>query len=144
MSKAHIQPEVLVSHGNARTAPQGRLLIVERHLAGWPQAHIAAAMGISRKCVRAWLDRYAEGGAAGLADRSSRPDRSPTRTAVEVETRVLELRRRERRGPEWIGAELGVPAWTVSRILARHQVPRLAVLDPITGEAIRSSKVTSP
>jgi transposase InsO family protein len=132
-----------VSHGSARTTPHGRLLIVERHRAGWPQAHIAAAMGISRKCVRTWLDRYADGGQAGLVDRSSRPHRTPTRTSAEVEVRVVALRRRERRGPAWIGAELGVPARTVSRILARHQLPPLAVLDPITGEVIRASKLTA-
>ena len=50
---------------------------------------------------------------------------------------------RERRGPDWIGAELGVPARTVSRILGRHRVPRLAALDPITGEVIRGSKATA-
>ena len=36
-----------MSHGNARTTVHGRKLIVTRHLAGWPQAHIAAAMGFS-------------------------------------------------------------------------------------------------
>jgi len=143
LSKAHIRPEVLVSHGSARTTLHGRLLIVQRHQAGWPQAHIAAAMGLSRKCVKTWIARYAEGGAAGLRDRSSRPHRMPTRTSAEVESQVVELRRRERRGPEWIGAELGVPARTVSRILRRHQMPRLAVLDPITGQVIRASKVTT-
>jgi hypothetical protein len=35
---------------------------------------------------------------------------------------VVDLRRRERRGPDRIGAELGVPARTVSRILCRHRV----------------------
>src|SRR5689334_8015370 len=100
-------------------------------------------MGISRQCVKKWLDRYEAEGDAGLEDRSSRPHRSPSRTSREVEDRVVELRRRERRGPEWIGAELGVPARTVSRILARHQVPHLAVLDPITGQVIRASKVTA-
>jgi hypothetical protein len=58
LSKAHIRPEVLVSHANARTTPIGRLLIVERAAAGWPLAHIAAAMGISRKCVRTWVTRF--------------------------------------------------------------------------------------
>lgn len=143
LSKAHSNPEVLVSHGNARTVLHGRLLIVERHQAGWPQAHIAKAMGISRKCVKTWLDRYAAEGEAGLRDRSSRPHHTPRRTSVEVESRVVELRRRERRGPAWIGAELGVPARTVSRILVRHAMPPLAVLDPITGEVIRSSKATA-
>jgi transposase InsO family protein len=132
-----------VSHANARTTVLGRLLIVERHRAGWPQAHIAAAMGISRKCVKTWLDRYATEGEAGLATRSSRPHTMPTRTAPEVEHQIVDLRTRERRGPDWIGAELKVPARTVSRVLARHQVPHLAVLDPITGQVIRASKATA-
>jgi transposase InsO family protein len=132
-----------VSHGSARTTLHGRLLIVQRHRAGWPQAHIAAAMGVSRKCVKTWIDRFAEQGEAGLRDRSSRPHRVPSRTSAQIEARVVELRRRERRGPEWIGAELGIPARTVSRILCRHQMPRLAVLDPITGELIRASKATA-
>jgi transposase len=132
-----------VSHANARTTVHGRLLIVERWRNGWKKAHIAAAMGISRKCVRTWLTRYAEEGEAGLADRSSRPHRSPRRTAAEVEDRIVELRERERRGPAWIGAELGVPARTVSRVLVRRGLPRLAALDPMTGQVIRASKATA-
>jgi transposase InsO family protein len=132
-----------VSHGNARTTVHGRKLIVERHEAGWKQAHIAAAMGISRKCVRTWIARFAAEGEAGLADRSSRPHTSPTRTAVEVEDRIVAMRTDQRRGPDWIGAELGVPARTVSRVLVRRGQPRLCALDPMTGEVIRSSKATA-
>lgn len=132
-----------MSHRNARTTFQGRLLIVERHRAGWPQAHIAKAMGVSRRCVRKWLDRYAAEGEAGLHDRSSRPHSCPRRTSAEVEQRILETRRRERRGPDWIGAELGVPARTVSRVLARHRMPRLCTMDPLTGWVIRASKSTA-
>jgi transposase InsO family protein len=132
-----------VSHGNARLTVHGRLLIVQRHRAGWPQAHIAAAMGVSRKCVRTWIGRFAAEGEAGLRDRSSRPGRTTTRTPVEVERRIVELRRSQRRGPAWIGAELGLCPRTVSRVLARHKMPRLALLDPITGEVIRASKVTA-
>jgi transposase InsO family protein len=121
----------------------GRKLIVDRHRAGWRQAHIAAAMGISRTCVRTWITRYAAEGEAGLADRSSRPHTSPRRTSVEVEDRIVELRSQQRRGPAWIGAALGVPARTVSRVLVRRGQPRLAALDPMTGEVIRSSKVTA-
>ena len=130
-------------HGNARTTVLGRKLIVDRHKAGWRQAHIAAAMGISRKCVRTWITRYATEGEAGLADRSSRPHTSPTRTTVEVEDRIVATRTDHRRGPDWIGAELGVPARTVSRVLARRGQPRLCELDPMTGEVIRSSKQTA-
>ena len=132
-----------MTHGNARTTFQGRLLIVQRHGAGWPQAHIAKAMGISRKCVKKWLDRHAVEGEAGLHDRSSRPRSCPHRTSAEAEQRIIEVRRRERRGPDWIGAELGVPARTVSRVLARHHLPRLVELDSITGERIRASKATA-
>src|SRR5262245_63792189 len=108
LSKAHSNPEVLVSHGSARTTFLGRLLIVARYRAGWPQAHIAAAMGVSRKCVKTWLDRHAVEGEAGLVDRSSRPRTMPTKTSSEVEAKIVALRRAQRRGPDWIGAELGV------------------------------------
>jgi transposase InsO family protein len=132
-----------VSHANARTTVHGRLLIVERWRNGWKKAHIAAAMGISRKCVRTWIARFQDEGEAGLADRSSRPHTSPTRTAAEVEDRIVDLRDRERRGPAWIGVELGVPARTVSRVLVRRGLPRLAALDPMTGQVIRASKATA-
>lgn len=96
-----------MSHGSARTTLHGRLLIVQRFEAGWPQSHIAAAMGVSRKCVKTWIDRYAAEGEAGLRDRSSRPHRMPTRTSARVEQAIVDLRLQQRRGPEWIGAEAG-------------------------------------
>ena len=132
-----------MSHGNARTTVHGRKLIIARYRAGWRQAHIAAAMGISRKCVRTWIARFDAEGEAGLVDRSSRPRTSPKRISAEMEDRIVELRSRERRGPAWIGAELGVPARTVSRVLVRRGQPRLCVLDPMTGEVIRASKATA-
>ena len=143
LSKAHSNPEVLVSHGSARTTFNGRLLIVQRRQAGWPQAHIAAAMGISRKCVKTWLDRYQAEGLAGLHDRSSRPHSMPTRTDPATEAAIVELRRAERIGPDEISHRLGVPARTISRVLARHDMPRLMMLDPMTGEIIRASKATA-
>jgi transposase InsO family protein len=129
-------------HGSARLTVHGRLLIVQRHQAGWKKAHIAAAMGVSRRCVQTWIDRFAAEGEAGLRTRSSRPHTTPTRTSEQVEQRVLELRWRERRGQDWIGPELGVPPRTVSRILRRHEVPSLAECDPMTGEVIRASRAT--
>jgi transposase InsO family protein len=132
-----------MSHGSARLTVHGRLLIVQRHQQGWRQAHIAAAMGVSRKCVKTWLDRFETEGVEGLRDRSSRPRTTPTRTPALVEQRVLELRRLERRGQDWLGAELGVPARTIARILRRHRVPYLRECDPMTGEVIRASKETA-
>ena len=49
----------------------------------------------------------------------------------------------QRRGPDWIGAELGLPARTVGAILARHGVPHLADCGPLTGELIRASRQTT-
>ena len=132
-----------MSHGSARLTVYGRLLIVQRHQQGWRQAHIAAAMGVSRKCVKTWIERYAAEGEAGLQTRSSRPHRSPTRTPAQIEQRVLVLRRQERRGQDWLGPELGLPPRTVARILRRHHMPYLRDCDPITGEVIRASKVTA-
>jgi hypothetical protein len=60
-----------------------------------------------------------------------------------VEQQVVRLRRAERRGQDWLGPELGVPARTVSRVLRRHQMPYLRECDPLTGEPIRSSKTTA-
>ncbi len=133
-----------MSHRNARLTVHGRGLIVERVLGqGRPRAHVAAEMGVSRQCVGHWVTRYLTEGPDGLNDRSSRPRTCPTRVPAEVEAQVLAVRERERRGQDWIGPELGVPARTVSRILRRHRVHYLRELDPLTGVAIRSSKATA-
>jgi transposase InsO family protein len=114
--------------------------MVERVAAGWPAARVAEQLGVSRATVHKWLRRYAEGGDAALADRSSRPRRMPNRTAHKVEKRVLAARRRRQRGAVVLAAELGLNPSTVGRILARHSVPHLATIDPITGESVRSSR----
>lgn len=132
-----------MSHGSARTTFHGRLLIVRRHQGGWKQAHIASAMGVSRQCVKRWIDRFAEHGEDGLRDRSSRPHSMPTKTPDEVEQMVLAVRATDREGQDVLGPKVGVPPRTVSRILRRHQVTYLRHLDPMTGEVIRSSKTTA-
>jgi transposase InsO family protein len=104
---------------------------------------VAKEMGVSRQCVGHWVSRYELEGEDGLRERSSRPHTCPSHTDVDTEARVLALRDRERRGQDWIGPELGVPARTVSRILRRHQRPYLRDCDPMTGELIRSSKTTA-
>jgi transposase InsO family protein len=100
-------------------------------------------MGVSRQCAHRWVARFAAEGEAGLKDRTSRPHSSPTRTSPEIEQRVLEARREHRRGQDWLGPDIGVPARTISRILRRHDVPRLCHCDPLTGEVIRASKTTA-
>ncbi|GLZ50091.1 hypothetical protein Acsp06_62760 [Actinomycetospora sp. NBRC 106375] len=124
-------------HRHARLTVHARLLIVERYRAGWPQARIAEQLGVSRGTVKKWIDRYDAEGLAGLEDRASRPHTSPRRTGPQVEAQVLVLRAERRRGAVFLAGELGLVASTVGRILARHQVPVLAAIDPITGEPVR-------
>lgn len=133
-----------MSHRNARLTFHGRCLLVRRvRDEGMPVAHVALAMGVSRQCAHRWVARFDAEGELGLFDRSSRPRCSPTRTSAEVEAVVLSARVEHRRGQDWLGPELGLPARTVSRILRRHDVARLATLDPMTGEVIRASKTTA-
>jgi transposase InsO family protein len=108
-----------------------------------PVAHVAKAMGISRQCAHRWVARYDIEGDAGLHDRSSRPRSMPTRTSADVEARIVAARIEHRRGQDWLAGELGVPARTISRVLRRHDLPRLCTLDPLTGEVLRSSKQTA-
>lgn len=110
---------------------------------GRPQAHIAAAIGVSRKCVKTWLDRYQTEGLAGLHDRSLRPHSMPTRTTAATESAIVELRRADRLGPEEIGRRLGVAPRTVSPVVRRHGLPRLAMLDSITGQTNRVRRRTT-
>jgi transposase InsO family protein len=144
MSDVFTNQEVLVAHANARLNAHGRRLLVDRVLGDHrPVAHVAKELGISRQCAHRWINRYLAQGPAGLIDKSSRPRRCPRRSSPEVERQVLELRRAERRGQDWLGPVLGMPARTVGAILARHQVPKLSQCDPLTGEVIRASKVTT-
>lgn len=133
-----------MSHRNARLTVHGRRLLVHRvRDLGMPVAHVAKAMGVSRQCAHRWVARFDVEGDAGLDDRSSRPCSSPTRTSPEMEARIVAARIEHRRGQDWLGPELGVPARTVSRVLRRHQMPRLCTLDRLTGEPIRASKMTA-
>jgi transposase InsO family protein len=129
-----------VPHRNARLTIYARLLLVERYRAGWPQAHIAEQLGVSRGTVKKWIDRHETEGLAGLEDRSSRPHTTPRRTQAEVEAQVLALRAERHRGAVFLAGQLGLVASTVGRILARHQVPALASIDPITGQPIRQRR----
>jgi transposase InsO family protein len=133
-----------MSHRNARLTFHGRLTLVTRVIEQRrPPAHVAKELGVSRTCVDKWVARYRAEGEAGLHDRSSRPHRCPGRTPTETEDRVLRARRELRAGPDRISEATGVPARTVTRILARHRVPRLAECDPLTGAPIRVSRATT-
>lgn len=130
-----------MSHANARLTPHGRLLLARRVIDDHrPVAHVAKELGVSRQCAHRWVARYRTEGAAGLADRSSRPHTQPTRTDPVTEARVLRTRAQLRVGPDAISDQTGVPARTVSRILQRHHMLPLVALDPLTGEQIRATR----
>jgi transposase InsO family protein len=132
-----------VSHANARLTFHARCTLVRRIRAGRPVSHVAKEMGVSRQCAHRWLARFEAEGVEGLRDRSSRPLQMPRRTPAEVEAGVLAARVELRAGRDRIAQVTGVPARTVSAILARHRVPPIAALDPVTGLVIRVSRTTS-
>jgi transposase InsO family protein len=128
-------------HANARLTMHGRVLLVTRiRVHGRPIAHVAREMGLSRQCGSKWVARYDAHGWAGLLDRSSRPHHQPRRTSDELEQIVLAQRLDDPAGPEVLAARTGVAARTISRILRRHDRPRLADCDPVTGELIRATR----
>jgi leucine-zipper of insertion element IS481 len=99
-----------VSHRNAPLTPQGRLLLCRRIEAGSPIAHVAKAMGISRRCASKWWHRYLALGPDGLGDRSSRPLRSPTRLSVQLEDKICRRRLAEKAGPDRLAIHPPTPA----------------------------------
>lgn len=113
-----------MSHANARLNIHGRRLLVDRvRSQGWAVAHAAKAMGISRQCAHRWVARFDADGDAGLVERSSRPRSSPRRTSPQVEAAIVAARAKHRRGQDWLGPEIGVPARTVAQLLAATTCP---------------------
>jgi transposase-like protein len=86
-------------------------------------ATAAARFSVSPKRASKWVSRYRHLGAAGMADRSSRPHHSPRQTDSLLVGRVLALRRLHRNG-WYIAHELGLSPATVSRILRRARLSR--------------------
>jgi transposase InsO family protein len=109
--------------------PAGRLRMVKAVLGGEPIRSVAQRHRTDRKTVRKWVGRYRAEGQAGLRDRSSRPHRSPKAIARGTAQRVVILRRR-RWSISSIALERRVSRATVSRVLVRAGLSRLAALDP--------------
>ena len=133
-----------MGHNNPPLTLRGKLILSQRVVVeNRPVAHVARELGISRQCAHRWVSRYRELGEAGLVERSSRPHTMPTRTSPQQEAAVLQARQELKAGPLRIAAATDVSARTVSRILARNNVPPLAWCDPLTGELIRASRATA-
>jgi transposase InsO family protein len=126
-----------VAHANARLTPAGRLILCQRIAAGRPVAQVAAEMGISRTCASRWWGRYRQAGPAGLIDRPSRAHHHPHQVPAAVEAEICRLRQAHKLGPARIAPLVGLPASTVYRVLCRHCLNRLALMDRPTGRVIR-------
>ena len=126
-----------MAHPRSRLTVFGRQLLVTRVEAGWPAAHVAEQLGVSRATAYKWLRRHRTEGPAGLEDRSSRPRRSPRQLSSAVEAEILAARSTWRYGPDRLGPLLGRPPSTVHRVLARHGLSRLRDADRVTTAPIR-------
>ena len=76
-------------HRNAPLTETGRLrlarCVVEEW---WPLRRAAERFQVSPTTAARWAARYRQGGAAGMADRTSRPHASPARTPRRTERRI--------------------------------------------------------
>ena len=135
-----------MSHANAALTPKARLelgrLVVDR---GWAVAQAADYYRVSWPTANRWAQRYREllESATGpvtsamLADRSSRPAHSPTRTPAPVTRKIVHLRWKKSMGPVQIAGKLGISASTVYAVLVRCRINRLSHIDRRTGEPVR-------
>jgi transposase InsO family protein len=118
-------------HGNARTCPHSRLLIVRRvEEEGWSLVRAAAAAGVSERTAAKWLARWRSQGERGLQDRSSAPRRIPHRTPARRVEAIVALRRLRMTAAE-IAELLSMALSTVSAILTRVGLGRLSRLGPL-------------
>jgi transposase InsO family protein len=118
-------------HANATLTPLTRVKLVRFHCAsGGSLRASAAAFSVSEKTVRKWLKRsHLSGSPQRLEDRSSVPRRQPRKTPPQLEDQILVLRR-QRRSYAQILMVLPISKASLSRILRRHGLNRLAALDP--------------
>ncbi|MBT9471999.1 MAG: IS481 family transposase [Pseudomonadota bacterium] len=116
-------------HKNARLTVHSRADLVRRVQAGQPPKAVATAFGVDAKTVRKWAKRFEAEGAAGLADRSSRPRKLYRPTPPERVEQVIALRRQRFSGQQ-IAKDTGLSPATVSRILRAAGISRARDLDP--------------
>ena len=110
-------------------------------LDGMSVTEVAQRNGVSRQSVHTWLRRYANGGMAALADKSTKPESCPHQMAPLTEARVISLRREHPRwGPRSIRTRLAnegfapVPGLSsIYRTLVRHHL-----LEPTQRKRARS------
>jgi transposase len=118
-------------HGNARSCPKSRQLLVERiESKTWSVTTAAEAAGVSERAAYRWLRRWREEGVAGLLDRSSAPKSIPHRTAAERVAVIEKLRRLFLTAAE-IAEVLRMALSTVSAVLRRIGLGKRSRLEPL-------------
>jgi transposase InsO family protein len=117
-------------HGNARTCPNSRRLLIDRVCdRSWSVAAAAEAAGISERSAYRWLARWREEGAEGLIDRSSAPRHIPHRTPADRVQAIAALRRLHMTAAE-IAEVLSMALSTVSAVLRRIGLGKRSRLSP--------------
>jgi transposase InsO family protein len=117
-------------HGNAKLGPAGRHGLVVAVEKGASLRAAAAAYGVSAATAHRWWSRWRQASEPQrsslvcLADRSSRPRRSPRCLSVVEQQRICAARRRTGWGPRLIAGEVGHPHSTVWKVLRRHGLSR--------------------
>ena len=118
------------THKNARLTFARRVeMIKDITHAGLSVSAAALLHGVTPPTARKWLGRYLALGEAGLGDASSRPANSPRAIEPGKALAIVELRHR-RLTQARIALALGVSKSTVSRVLGRAGLSRLANLQP--------------
>src|SRR2546422_11732987 len=107
----------MILHANAALSRRQRERLVALVLAGATITAAGLVVGCSRQTASKWVGRARRG--ESLADRSSRPHRSPRRTPAPVEQAVLRARAELRGGPHPLRWALGLAAPTLHPILQR-------------------------
>ena len=112
-----------------RLNPYQRELVCHRvRVEGWTVIAAAQAAGVSRQTVHKWLGRFAQEAAAGFADRSSRPQRMPRLTRIDLAVRICSERLARKVGPHELALLLGIARSTIYAILRRAELNRLGAL----------------
>ncbi|WP_459958527.1 IS481-like element ISMav3 family transposase, partial [Mycobacterium avium] len=127
-----------MSHRNAPLSETGRLRLARCVVEdGWSLRRAAERFQVAVTTAQRWASRYRELGPAGMADRSSRPLRSPNQTPTRTERRIIKVRVLRRWGPARIAYLLGLNVSTVHRVLTRYKLAKLRWLDRATGQVVR-------
>ncbi len=98
---------------------------------------VAFAAGVSRQTASKWLARYRCEGAAGLADRHSRPHRIARVLPALAVRAIVRARLRFRCGPHRLAWMLGLARSSIYAVLRRLGLNRLRRLDAVSHPACR-------